>query len=701
MNEIIKKNSSYVEVHQCLFGYQEGHRLLSSSLKLPEEATSMLLLLSDLVPGLSLPMNGGYWTGIPLPSAKSYALMRTWLAPEMPRPGCVWTHVLIIAFADIARFPDFSVLIEYVTRPNVSSGFEIYSAPILLSPPLGFSALKQQAVSFSAADAHRVVQAIYEDQGTGKVIAPLDALNETIFAVWSQQWPRLRRSFSFRTAASLSDILSTTKRFDLSVFLGSDQDQTTPLNGNAVGFEAWEKACIDDLLFPHNTDFRRFLWRYGSDVHLGRSRFKFLANMYLATRLTTLGGKNLHRILTHVTTVLKSPEDGRVLKEDLVERNQYSLLPLTDSIDMLAFYVNDPIALKLPPLSAETFEAIHHCWPTRSEEILSIAEAAAERGTNLGIKLLDRIAAVTEASTFFSSTATRPNLRNKLLASNPSLLDSDELVKVSNTELLMLIEYVPDNNQVLIDHILLRLLVVDDTKLAVKLVERFPNSAIATVIEAIELFLTGRGMMVPQSWIEAIKKQSTTILHGGFIEQARTTSALAFLASMLGYIQPATLQAGPMPWVNGINNARDDLGGFDRQKFLVFLLTLALQNPVSGCEPLFEIAFNPVHNDLRDSKLNWEQTSNLLTYLPRLGWLKNWDKCLRLRIGIVDAYVTHNLDPKSFKQLTTNADLHKDLIELADNSNAGHKFLKQVRHSRICDDIKEKGKHPFIPDHEK
>lgn len=684
MNEIVKGNSSYVEVHQCLFGYQDGHRLLSASLKLPEDATSMLLLLSDLVPGLSLPMNGGYWTGIPLPSAKSYALMRTWLAPEMPRPGCVWTHVLIIAFADIARFPDFSILIEYVTRPNVSSGFEIYSIPILLSPPLGFSELKQQTVSFSAAKAHQVVQAIYEDQGKGKVIAPLDALNDTIFAAWSQQWPRLRRAFSFRTAASLSDVLPTTTRFDLSVFLGSDQDQTTPLNGNAVSCKAWEKTCIDDLLFPHNTEFRRFLWRYGSDIQRGRNRFKFLANIYIATRFTTLGGKNLHKILTNVTTVLKSPEDGRVLKEDLVGRNQYSLLPLSDSIDMLAFYVNDPIAAsKLPPLPAETFEDIHHSWPARSEEILSIAEAAAERGTELGIKISNRIAAVTEASAFFPSTATRPNLRNKLLTSNPSLLDSDELVKVSSAELLKLVEYVPEDDQVLINHILQRLLVVDDTKLAVKMVERFPNSAIATVIKAIESALTDKGMMVPQSWLKAIKKQSITILHGGFIEQAQTTSVLDFLASMLGYIQPATLQAGPIPWANGIKNAHDDLGDFDRQKFLVFLLELALHNPVSGCEPLFEIAFDPVHTALRDSKLSWEQTSKLLISLPRLGWLKNWDNCLRLRIGIVDAYVTHNLDPKSFQQLTANSDLHKDLIELANNSKDGHRFLEQVRRKNL------------------
>lgn len=652
--------------------------MLASSLRLPEDAASILLLLSDLAPGLSIPAHGSYWTGIPLPSAKSYALIRTWLAPEMSRPGCVWTHALIVAFADIARFPDLSVLVEFVSRPNAVNNLEMYSAPILLTPSAGESTLTREALASDATDAHRVVKAIYADWGTGKVVAPLGALDSTIFAVWSQQWPRLRRSFSFRTAASPNESLSTAKKFDLTVLLGSERDQKSMLDDEADAIEAWQMTCIDDILFPFNTEFRRFLWRYGSDVRLGRKRFKFLANVYLSTRSERLSGKNLRKILTNVTKVLSSPEDGKVLKEDLVGRNQYSLLPSTDAIDMLAFYMNDPIASRLPTPSAEVFEAIQYDWLDRSEEILSIAETAAARETELGTKLLDRLAAVTDTSTFLSSTTTRPNLRNRLLKANPSLLDSDDLVKVSDAELLRLVQYVPDDDQELIDHILLRLLAVDNTRLAKEMVRRFPDSAIATVIAAMELFLTGDGMTVPQSWVKAVGEQSSTVLHGGFIERARTTSALASFASMLGYVQPSTLQVGPMPWANGLKNARDDLGGSDRQKFLVFLLELALHKPATGCEPLFEIAFDPIHADLRYSKLDWEQTSQLLQYLPNLGWLKNWDNCLRLRVGVVEAYVTCSLNPKSFKRLTANVDLYKDLIELADDSKDGHKFLKKL-----------------------
>ena len=76
-------------VHQCLFGYDDGHRMLSSSLPLSRAGSSLLLLLSDLEPGIQLGHVDSYWTGLPVATDKVYALLRTWAAPEMPRPGCV------------------------------------------------------------------------------------------------------------------------------------------------------------------------------------------------------------------------------------------------------------------------------------------------------------------------------------------------------------------------------------------------------------------------------------------------------------------------------------------------------------------------------------------------------------------------------------------------------------------------------------
>jgi hypothetical protein len=64
-----------LKIDNCLFGYDDGHRLLASSVKLGGEATSQLTLLSDLAPGARFGSSDGYWTGFPLPQLERYALI--------------------------------------------------------------------------------------------------------------------------------------------------------------------------------------------------------------------------------------------------------------------------------------------------------------------------------------------------------------------------------------------------------------------------------------------------------------------------------------------------------------------------------------------------------------------------------------------------------------------------------------------------
>ncbi|WP_354234952.1 hypothetical protein [Bradyrhizobium sp. I1.8.5] len=50
----------------------------------------------DLASNVSLGPGESYLTGLPLTEPVRYALIRTLPAPEMPRPGCVWSDVLLL-----------------------------------------------------------------------------------------------------------------------------------------------------------------------------------------------------------------------------------------------------------------------------------------------------------------------------------------------------------------------------------------------------------------------------------------------------------------------------------------------------------------------------------------------------------------------------------------------------------------------------
>ncbi|MEI2636658.1 MAG: hypothetical protein V9E92_07420 [Methylotenera sp.] len=666
-------------VHQCVFGYQDGHRLLSSSTLIAEEASSHLLLMSDLAPGLSIPNQASYWTGTPLPGTKTYALMRTWLAPEMPRPGCVWTHVLIIEFADIARFPDLSILTRYLERPAFEKGFESYSVPINIASLSVDYYLSQNYSILDKKDAYHTIRALYSDHASGVINASLGSMDSLIFAIWSQQWPRLRRSFSFRTAASSINTFSAIRKFDLIVTQNS-YDQIYEVDNYESPFKeaAWEDCSVNDLIHPGITDFRRFLWRYGSDIQNGRNHFRDLANIYISTREEKLSRESLYQLLANISKTLSSPNDGKVLKEDLIAPSKYSLLPKTDPIEILDFIITNSIAKKPPAFSYKILESIQENWPTRSDQILSIAEQAAQQDTDFGFDFLSKLATIVEPSTFLATTTTRPHLRNKLLRLNPMLLDSPDLATLLQTELFNYIKYIPTNNNTVIKSILPRLIVLDNFNVAKEIIRLYPNLTISTVLETVDQdFIRERSDTVSEVWINLVATYSDVILQGGFIERARTTSNLSFLAAILGYGLQQVLDMGPIPWAKGLKNAKDILRGADRQSFLAFLLEIALYKPITGCEPLFEIAFEEIHTDLLYSKLNYQKTASLLNHLPNLGWLKNWDTCLRLRTAVVEAYIKNNLNPKSFQQLTANNELYMELIEIAEGTKGGHRYLNK------------------------
>lgn len=113
-------------IHQALHGYNQGHNLLSSSVNLPIEDEDYMKVQSDWTEYAN---NGeddsSYIKTYPLPKSHYYVLAKSWYAYEMSRPGCVWTHSLIINLEDIDSDFDFRSLYGIFNRPeNSVSGYD-------------------------------------------------------------------------------------------------------------------------------------------------------------------------------------------------------------------------------------------------------------------------------------------------------------------------------------------------------------------------------------------------------------------------------------------------------------------------------------------------------------------------------------------------------------------------------------------------
>ena len=182
---------SRVLVNQLLFGYEDGHRLLAGSMDLPAPALSRLLGATDAP---LTDFDSRLLTCLPVPDAGVYALCFTWAAPEITRPGAVWSQVLLVSMPQLSRLKDCSVLLTLARRP--ARGEEA-----VYREPMNLVALRPDDWHEPGLDVVEEVCAAAYGDGTDNLVVStnLAEAERALLLVWTLQWPEVRERFSFRT----------------------------------------------------------------------------------------------------------------------------------------------------------------------------------------------------------------------------------------------------------------------------------------------------------------------------------------------------------------------------------------------------------------------------------------------------------------------------------------------------------------------
>lgn len=186
-------------IHQAIHGYRDGHRLLSSSIPLAADASRAMLVLSDMSGPSMHPGFDEYLTGYPLPSTDLFVFAKTWYAPEMQRPGCVWTHSLLISREHISQV-SAPRLLTRLRRPHLDGGESSATSPIVVDDA-------SDATSTSEGFADKPIAAALIGAVLGQarpVIVAVDTasqLESAFLQLWDELWPAAKARFSFCTGA--------------------------------------------------------------------------------------------------------------------------------------------------------------------------------------------------------------------------------------------------------------------------------------------------------------------------------------------------------------------------------------------------------------------------------------------------------------------------------------------------------------------
>lgn len=645
-------------VHQALHGYSDGHRLISSSLTLPSAEARRMLVMSDLSgPGVR-PDPNGYLTGYPLEGAGKYVLARTWAAPEMPRPGCVWTHSIIIDNADIATLSSADELLSKFRRPEPSGSRSAYAMPINLS---GFD-----RGSFSLSTrVGQVANALYAAPEQMILVEAENALEDERIAtaIWMQQWPRLRRGFGFCTLAGV-DRSGRGGSLDLQFAPVTDRQGRSKFP-DAITLDQVEYASalmplIRDLEGPRDGQFREFLRRTGGDVDGGRKAMLPLCRLY-----SSLFESHVPDLPAAVTAFATLDGEGRRQARSLrtlVARQAIEMIDTVDE-DVFEFLLetieqgtasNDQIGL-----GSRFGSALWQRSPARFVRTMSEEGAMGQ--------------AVSESLQSIHSNDLVEGLRHNTLlapsivARRPDLLENAGLWRITGID-DRLANSVDANSGAKVAAALLE---AGKTALAPLIIERADPGTLAEAIESTTADRNALG-----TWLLALGQnpnKAASVLASGQVRQLATVVALARL------MDPDQLpnDFGEDPWFVAIRGLSDKLRSPDKDYLAAFLMSRALGSRSRSRAELFRFSYTTVHRALQASRLPYDMDRLISWRLDWGGWF-GWDKCARLRQTVVARFVDGGLDPEIFGRLTKDRKLAEALIDDAASTGSGRRYLGEV-----------------------
>lgn len=701
-------------IHQVLHGYDDGHRLLRSSLELPNEARREMLVLSDLSGQRDIRGFQTYVTGYGLQDSSLYVLARTWPAPEMKRPGCVWTHSLLLDFSDLARqkhLGHMRALFSLWNRPEQSRDWAPYAKPVTFDID-GSNTLYPTTWEVDTLAASFVLSGLYEHPNAPVLVAARDSeqYQDLVLQVWLQQWPRLRRSFTFCTGASSCRFVYS-KPFDLQIVPQASLSTLrrevpnaclveVPELGEGVAPQAsqarWLRCAVEDLRAASPQP-REFLRLFGSNTSRPRARFAPLADIFERIKDTNNallsndneGGDALLLLVEAVAHHFPKPMQAARLKLaafGVVSPNEVLAAPEEQMLEALALSPDhgafDAAALSIRGRASLLWEE----HPDQAERLLH--RLTRQSSSPLVEEVIAGVADAVDAGEALTLLRRIPHLAGAFMRLNSSLATSPGLWRGPvdlQRELFDALERhaLPDWDRGAIAG---AVFAARADAMAAEVLERLGAAALPPVLE----WLERGGRHLSPEWRSALATQPTALVewlehgtHRTQLEEKWVDAALQVLGALHPHAK-AVQKIAPGLWVEladaTVSRLAQTAGKKPRPLSVAtfFLLSLGLRSEAEQGQRLIERCFEPVHDDLAAGEFDYFAWKWLEKDLPPVPF-NDWDRCERLRRGVLHRFVGGDWPASALLRAIGRPSTLEFMILSCGHTEEGRRLLKQLK----------------------
>ena len=638
--------------------------------------------MSDLLTSALRHGRDSYLCGYPLQSAGKYVLARTWLAPELPRPGCVWTHSLVLDNQAIVSASSMWDVMDLHRRPrgNDVSGYTARTS-VLLCDESSLPKPEQPTVSFSIERARTVVDLLYGTTDRRVVVPATENQADRredealAFAVWRRMLPRLRRDFFFctRTAGGLDDI-----DFGMALLIDIQSEPGAAASKTIAPRGGLERLARD--LCGHNSPwFGDFLVKYELDIPVPRVATWLLASIYDALVEDREGW--LEDVANIIRSQLAEPDVGTRVKCDLLfDRVEHagssSGVSMHDRIvafmDLQTFV--DAGKLKQLVQAAAQRELVEIVLSTSSSSKGTLGESACSIALkrlpidvlskfSLGVDARYRIARkrpelIAHRAFWPEGSQSRQSLLKKLVRAS----QCSSSTNVANLELIL--------NGL-------------GTSLSRKDMETILASGTdgcSAILRQTEAAADSKGLALP---LRTLLRETHELLVMILLEApALSLDDLEALGRLVDGAQ-AEEQVDWRLWLPVVK--RSDLA-LDSERFLSLasvLFKVGLRGSPPDAAKFFVVSLDLLHHAAANKTLPQEIHSVLEPRLPHLGYFHDWNFCAKLRAAILRVYMSKDEVHVSLLRVTKSRDtlryMFKALGELRSGEDVLRRLLKDAK----------------------
>jgi GTPase-associated protein 1, N-terminal domain type 1 len=663
--------AEFAIIHQSLHGYRNGHKLIASSAEITDEDKRIMLTMSDYS-GSGIE-NGfkTYLTGYPLQNSKLYVFARTWYADEMSRPGCVWTHSLLINFTDLWEIKESNALLDLFIRPNIDD-------PTILSK---YSEIEKVSLKADTINKKKLNEAFYQvscefynssNQPVVFLSEDSSKLEDSILKLWDWQWPRMKRSFTFSTG-SLSPRKINGIDFDLQI-LPSKRKRT--IEGEHI-FKIIPTKELDcqspwsDLYRKIDlVDFRSFMVKFGSDLKAEKNTFISLLYLYQIVLDNELNLETLEKV---ISSTFPDPNEGNAFKVFLLDRllkDKYS-----DKVHLLNRILNHP---SLSRINWNYSSIIKGLISSRSLTIKDSNEfintlIIQERVSDIKKLVLDLPLA------YWSNISLGSHIYTELFQENPSLLEESTLW-ISNFEI-----------QDEVFNSLLDLEKVDWTTVSISMLD----FASLKMLNAISDWVNNTDKRIPHGWELFVRasQESYFICLGekSFLSPAQINLASIVLNPSLKFWKAFGTSFFDRLFflVNKSKNQSDVTGVF------IGILTACYENNISNPLHVNTLIFQSLHDKMRQNYVDlnsWERfkwavgrdlygviEQNFVSKLfEDRNSIPDWDRCEFLRRALLVTFLKYGWNPMNLIFSIQERFTFEKTVEFAIQIKEGKQLMKDI-----------------------